>query len=167
MKMKTTTQTRGVAAIAKSPLAVLAALTPRMQDVALTVMLKQNNASVCKDILLGKLLGWETSLDEYQRKSPDVLADAIAELIEQVRAARFALGLPTKDAVPPAIAYVSVAHLSTMLEVASCQMRQEWVPSALSSTKAANGGGIGAWIKRAAAPVVRQSQHQTRSRPCA
>lgn len=156
--MVQTTQTSGVAAIARSPLAVLAALTPRMQDVAVTVMLKQNNAPVCKDILLGKLKGWETSLAEYQLKAPSVLADTIAELTEKAKTARFALGLPAKDAVPPAIAYVSVEHLSTMIEVASCQIRHEWTPAALSSTKPIHGGAVGAWIKSAATQIERQSE---------
>ena len=156
--MKQTIQTGGVAAIAKSPLAVLAALSPRMQDVAITVMLKQNNAPVCKDILLTKLKGWESSLAEYQLKAPSVLAGAISELTEKVKAARFALGLPGKDAVPPVIAYISAQHLRTILEVASCKVQHEWSPAALSSTKPVQGGSVGAWIKSVAPPIVMSSE---------
>lgn len=158
--MKMITQTGRAAAIARSPLAMLAALSPRMQDVAVTVMFKQNNAPVCKDILLGKLRSWETSLAEYQVKAPEVLADTIAELSAQAKAARFALGLPAKDATPPAVAYLSAQHLSTMLQVAACQLGQECVPAALSSAKAINGGGVGVWIKSATSPIARQSERQ-------
>jgi hypothetical protein len=149
------TQTSRVAAIARSPLAVLVALTPRMQDVAVTVMLKQNDAPACKDILLGKLKGWEISLEEHKLKAPGVLSDTIAELTEQAKAARFALGLPAKDAAPPEIAYVSVENLSTILEVASCQTGHEWTAAALSSTKPMKGGAVGAWI-RSEIPLGRQ-----------
>lgn len=136
-------------AVAKSPLVVLAALSPRLQAAALTVMFKQNNAPFCKGILLKKLQGWETSLKEYSAKAPAVLGDTITELNLQAKAARFALVLPSKEAVAPPIAYVSAEHLRTMLEVAVCQRAQEWVPAALSSAEPRNGGSVSSWLKRA------------------
>lgn len=136
-----------VEAIAKSPVAVLMALSPRLQDAAMTVLFKQNNAPICKDILLRKLQGWEASLHEYTAKAPSVLADTIADLTRKTKAARFALGLPEKDAMPPAIAYVSVNHLRTMLQLAAIPMYHDWSPATLSSNRPMDGGACGSWIK--------------------
>lgn len=87
-------------AMAKTP---LAALSPRLQLAALTVMLEQHNAPVCKGILLKKLTGWESSLSEYAHKSPEVLKEVIDDLIKRTTAVRFALCLPMPDVSPPAV----------------------------------------------------------------
>lgn len=87
-------------AMAKTP---LAALSPRLQLAALTVIRKQHNAPVCKEILLKKLTGWESSLSEYALKSPEVLKEVIADLIRRTTAIRFALGLPMPGVSPPAV----------------------------------------------------------------
>lgn len=136
-------------AIAQSPVAVLAALSPRLQSVAVTVLFKQNNAPVCKVILLRKLRGWETSLAEYTAKAPRVLADTIADLTQQAKAVRYALGLPEKDATPPAVAYVSVTHLRTTLQLAAMPTFQEYVPATLSADRPKNGGACGSWVRPA------------------
>lgn len=87
-------------AVAQTP---LAALSPRLQLAALTVMLEQYNAPVCKGILLKKLTGWELSLSEYALKSPEGLKEVIADLSRRATAVRFALGLPKPDVSPPAV----------------------------------------------------------------
>lgn len=136
-----------VGAMARTPLTQLAALSPRLQMAALTVMLKQHNAPVCKGILLKKLTEWESSRSEYELKAPEVLKELIADLIRRTTALRFALGLPMPEVSPPAKAFVSADHLRTTLQVAARQRTHEWIAAALSSTEAMKGGSVGAWIQ--------------------
>jgi hypothetical protein len=150
--MNDPTPTDRYQALRQSPLMILTALSPRLQDAAVTLMFKKNNAPVCKDILLGKLQGWETSLQEYQSKAPVALADVIDDLEKKSAAARFALGLPARNATPPAVSYISCEHMSTALQLIACRVKWDWLPAALSTEQPRQGGGVSAWMKRANAP---------------
>jgi hypothetical protein len=140
---------RRVEILAKSPIGVLAVLSPKLQGTALTVLLKQHNASVAKDILIKKLQGLEISLAEY--KSKDGLpGEAIEKVQNQVNALRFALSLPLANPSIPSVAFVSVSGLKMILQmyIAVSKSTFNWVPAAVSSLQPKRAGDASPYIKR-------------------
>ncbi len=122
-------------------------LSPSLQAAVTTVMLKQHNAAVCKDLLLARLTVWERSLDEYKAKLPVQLSAVIDQLERKTGAIRFALGLPARGVTPPSEAFICAEHLQTILQVANCKTGQEWSTAALSSEMPMRSGGVvGSWI---------------------